>query len=136
MIHTLDQSQQDSERRFPTQEGEKSIVNIGLSDHFLILLDSNGKLKFFHLQDQQMIIEYQSDKQIARIYPNYSGTKCICIDKSGGSFLFFAGNELLIPIMNFPSKVENVIWDTQDPNIYVAIEREQIYTFIIQKNSV
>jgi hypothetical protein len=37
------------EKKFPTAENEKPVVQLALTEDFLILLDSVGKIKFYHL---------------------------------------------------------------------------------------
>lgn len=61
ILHPIDPKQMSSEVKevkFPQTENEKAISQIGLTKDFLILLDVAGKLKYYHIQDQQFIIEF------------------------------------------------------------------------------
>jgi len=84
-LHNIDVGHQSQyfEKRFPSNEKEKGIVHGTLTGNFLIMVDVSHKIKYFNVVDQQMSVEYQSEYKLAYIYPNKSGSKCICIDTSG-----------------------------------------------------
>ena len=48
-------------RIFPSSENEKPNLSIGLTNHFLVLLDSSGKIRIYHIVDGTFIIEYNND---------------------------------------------------------------------------
>ena len=50
------------------------------------------------MADDAIIIEYKPDSQINRFFNNFSGTRCICFDNKGQSYLFEASTENLILI--------------------------------------
>ncbi len=43
------------------------MVHIGLTENFLIMIDSVGKIKFYHLADQTTIIEYKPDTVMTKV---------------------------------------------------------------------
>ena len=64
LLHPIDSQLEvvtESEQRFPQTENDKPIVNIGLTEQFLIMLDSAGKIKYWNIQEAQLILEYKSD---------------------------------------------------------------------------
>ena len=51
LLHPIDTSLQavtEAEKRFPL-ENDKPIINIGLTEHFLIMLDAAGKIKYWNI---------------------------------------------------------------------------------------
>ncbi|EGR31945.1 WD repeat protein [Ichthyophthirius multifiliis] len=140
ILHPIVHSNQIKDIKFPQSDNEKLIVNIGLTKDFLILLDQQGKIRYFHLEDQQFIIEYLPNTGleilIIRIYPNFSGTRIVCIDNKGLAFVFETASEQFLPLQNFPQRTERIIWDQKDPNLFVTVENDKLLTFIINKNSI
>lgn len=98
-------------RKFPQTDNEKGIVGIGLTNDFLIMLDTAGKIRYYHLEDQTFIVEFKpAECQIVKIYPNFSGTRVVCFDNKGLAYLFEAAQEQFLPLEHFPSRAEKVIY--------------------------
>lgn len=55
------------DRRFPSTENEKPITQIAMTDNFLIMLDTYGKIKFFYLPESTLILEYKPEVVITRV---------------------------------------------------------------------
>ena len=99
-LHLLeDESQADV--KFPLTQGDKSIDSIKIANDFLIMLDSSGKLMYYLIEDQAQLIEYASENPIERIFPNHSGTRCICIDSTGNGVLYNPVDNSAMMIPNF-----------------------------------
>jgi WD repeat-containing protein 19 len=54
-------------RTYPANEGEKPVVNMALSDNFLILLDTNGKIKYINLEDGVQLLEFKPEFTISKV---------------------------------------------------------------------
>ena len=99
-LHLLeDESQADI--KFPQTSGEKTIASIKIANDFLIMLDSAGKLMYYLIEDQAQLIEYAGENPIERIFPNHSGTRCICIDQTGNGVLYNPVDNSAMMIPNF-----------------------------------
>lgn len=136
-LHNIDpQSPNKRDKLFPANENEKPNQAIGLTKHFLFLLDTQGKIRIMSLLDQTFIVEFKSDFQIQKLYPNLSGTRAVCINNTGQAFFFEASTETLTRINNFPQNSERIIWDQKDPNLFVCQENERnLITYLINKNN-
>ena len=52
-------NQDEEERRYPENSGKgKQIRQIGLTKEFLILLNAKGKIKYYNLADNALILEF------------------------------------------------------------------------------
>ena len=76
------ENNQVKERVFPL-EGDKQIIQFFMTAHFLIMLDNTSKLKFYHIEDKNIVMEHKSDNPILRIFPNKNGTKIIFQHQNG-----------------------------------------------------
>lgn len=56
----------------------------------------------------------------------------VCIDNTGNGYLFQPVDDTMLFIPNFSSTTENVIWDLDDPHIFVTVDKEkmQCYMFV------
>jgi WD repeat-containing protein 19 len=107
------------ERRYPENENEEKIIQIGLSEEFLILLDEKGKIIVFCLESCKVIYEYRpTDFTCLKIFPNHTGTKLVCIDKEANGRLLNMVSEEVIEIKEFSKKISDVIWDLFEPNLF------------------
>ena len=95
-------------RRFPTTENEKPIVSIGLSESFLIMLDSSGRIKYYHIDDASLIIDHKSDTTITKMWLSPNGARIVCSDSLGNTFVFLSASDSIIPISGFPASTERV----------------------------
>ena len=87
--------------RFPLGAGDPPIIYIALADSFLLLIDQSGKLSYYLIEDQAFILEHQSENPLVKVFPNQTGTKCICIDATGHGYMLNPVDEKLIMIPNF-----------------------------------
>jgi len=68
---------------------------------FLLMIDAKGVLKYYLISDNATILEHRSENKIAKVFPNQSGTKCICVDDTGNGYLFNPVDETTVMIPNF-----------------------------------
>jgi WD repeat-containing protein 19 len=109
---------------------------VSLTKDFLILLDSQGRIKYYNIEDDVFILESKSDLNIIKMYANKSGTRLVAIDSKGLGYLFEPSSEAFRQIADFPEKVERVCWDIRNNNEFVAISNDRYYTFIISKKNI
>ena len=50
----------------------------------------------------------------------------VCIDNTGNGYLFQPVDDTMLFIPNFSSTTENVIWDLDDPHIFVTVDKEKM----------
>lgn len=81
ILHQID-SKEEKDRRFPI-ENDRTITQFTLTKNFLIMLDNTNRLKYYHIEDQNMILEHRSDNPIVRIFPNKTGTKVVLQHQNG-----------------------------------------------------
>ena len=99
-------------------------------DAFLILLDAGGKLMYYLIEDQALLIEHTEQNQIVKIFPNKKGTRIICVDKTGGGFFFNPVEDTSIMIPNFSATTLKVLWDLDESNLFVTIDVEKMNTYL------
>ena len=64
-------------------ESEKQITQFFMNKTFMIMLDNTSKLKFYHIEDKNVVMEHKPDNSILRIFPNKNGTKLILQHQNG-----------------------------------------------------
>jgi hypothetical protein len=60
------------------------------------------------------------------VFPNRKGTRIVCIDKTGNGFFYNPVNNTSIMIPNFSSETINVLFDLEDRNLFVTVDREKM----------
>ena len=101
-----------------------------MAGDFLILVDASGKIKYYLIEDNATICEFKTNNPIVKIFPNYSGTKCICMDNTGNGFLYNPVDSLTIFIPNFSGQTKTLLWDIDDPNLFIAVDNEKMQTYL------
>jgi len=101
-----------------------------MADAFLLMLDQSGKLSYYLIEDQAFILEHQGDNPLIKVFPNRSGTKCICIDSTGHGYMLNPVDESLIMIPNFQAETESVLWDIEDQNLFVTVASDMMHTYL------
>jgi hypothetical protein len=94
------------------------------------MLDSAGKLMYYLIEDQAQLIEYSGENPIERIFPNHSGTRCICIDQTGNGVLYNPVDNSAMMIPNFQAETVHLLWDLEDKNVFVTIDREKMLAYL------
>lgn len=119
-------------RRFPhNKQQEVPIVNVEMAGDFLLLVDAQGKLKYYLIEDNTTICEHRAENPIVKIFPNHSGTKCICVDSTGNGFMFNPIDDTSLFIPNFSGQTNNVLWDTDDSGLFVTVDKEKMQTYLL-----
>ena len=60
----------------------------------------------------------------------------VCIDKKGKGHLFHPASDMLYDVPTIPTRTEKILWDGIDKNIFVAVEEDSLYTYVIERNTV
>jgi hypothetical protein len=82
------ENNQIKEKVFPV-EGDRQIIQFFVTKAFLIYLDNTSRLKFYHIEDKNVIMEHKPDNPILRIFSNKNATKLILQHQNGEVNLFF-----------------------------------------------
>lgn len=90
------------------------------------MVDTQGKLKYYLIEDNTMISEHRSQNPIVKVFPNKKGTKCVCIDNTGNGYIFCPVDDSMHFIPNFSAGTESILWDLDDPNIFVTVDKEKM----------
>lgn len=75
------------------------------------MLDNASKLKFYHIEDKNVVMEHKSDNPILRFFPNKNGTKIIFQHQNGDVNLFFPSTETYYHIKLVTDRLDQVLWD-------------------------
>jgi len=118
-------------RKFPhNKTTETPIVNIAMAGDFLIMVDAQGKMKYYLMEDNSTICEHKSQNPIVKVFPNQSGTKCIVVDKTGSGYLYNPIDDSQLFVPNFAGDTYEVLWDIDDPNVFVTIDPQKMQTYL------
>ena len=137
-LHIIEADQNggnSDDRKFPQYESDKPIKYINLTDEFLIMIDISGKLTYYLIEENTVLLSYSPDNPIEKIFPNKSGTKCVCIDNTGCGFLYNPVDDSLSLIPNFSATVTRVIWDTNQTNMFITYDKGKINTYLYMQTS-
>jgi len=125
-VHSIEEPHEQM-RRFPHNKNQETpIVNVEMAGDFLLMIDANGKLKYYLIEDNTTICEHKSQNPIVKVFPNFSGTKCICMDNTGNGYLYNPIDDTSIFIPNFSAQTNQVLWDIDDPNLFVTVDSEKM----------
>lgn len=123
-------------RKFPHNKTQETpIINVEMAGDFLIMVDANGKLKYYLIDDNATICEHKSQNPIVKVFPNHSGTKCICMDNTGNGYLYNPIDDSSIFVPNFSSKTNNVLWDIEDQSLFVTVDSEKMQCYLFTGTS-
>ena len=109
-IHLVEIEGKTKERVFPV-EGDRQVVQFFLTKVFLIYLDNTYRLKYYHIEDKNVIMEHKPDNPILRVFPNKTGTKPILQHQNGEVNLFFPTTESYHHVKLVTDRVDRVLWD-------------------------
>lgn len=123
------------DRKFPQYDSDQPIASIHLTDEFLIMTDIAGKLKYYFIEENQVISEFNPENPIERVFPNRSGTKCVCIDNTGCGYLYNPVDDSMALIPNFSSTVTKAIWDVTHPNMFITYDKGRLNTYLYMQTS-
>jgi hypothetical protein len=129
------ENKQIKERVFPV-EGDKQIIQFFLTKVFLILLDNTSRLKFYHIEDKNVVMEHKPDNPILRFFSNKNGTKMILQHQNGEVNLFFPASESYHHVKLITDRIDKVIWDNENQNEFVVVNDTSAFSYIISKNNI
>jgi WD repeat-containing protein 19 len=98
------------------------------------MVDAENKIIIFSTKERSICSTIRTENSIQRIWPNFLGNKAVCIDKAGKAFLLNFISEKETEIDGFNPQLNKIIWDTTDPNLFIACSTDTAYTFIHNKN--
>lgn len=101
-----------------------------MADAFLVCIDSTGRLQFYLMEDNSIVAEFRSQNPIIKVFPNPHGTKCVCVDSTGNGFMYNPVLDQAIMIPNFQGGTNNVLWDIDNPNLFVTVDGEKMCSYI------
>lgn len=127
-------SEPEDQVSFPKDAGDAKIKQITLNDTFLIMLDAEGKITIYSPQEKSICMTVKPSVPIQKMWPNNLGNKSVCVDKNSRPFLFNFVAETEMEIKGFVPQINKVMWDANDPNMFVGIASETAYTFVHNKN--
>ena len=61
---------------------------MAIAGDFLLMIDQQGTLRYHLIEENSTIVEHSSQNPIVKVFPNLSGTKCICMDNTGNGYLY------------------------------------------------
>jgi len=99
-------------------------------DSFLIMLDAGGKLMYYLIDDQALLTEHKEQNKITKVFPNRKGTRIVCIDSTGNGFFYNPVNDTSIMIPNFSADTINVLWDLEDRNLFITVDKDKMNTYL------
>ena len=102
----------------------------------MIMLDNTSKLKFYHLEDKNVIMEHKSDNAILKIFPNKNGTKLIFQHQNGEVNLFLSANETYHHVKLMSDRVDRVLWDNENQNEFAIVSGNAAYSYVIARNNI
>eukprot|EP00798_Chlamydomonas_sp_ICE-L_P012670 gene12669-15902_t len=107
------------------------ITCVDIFEQFVITGSKQGILSYFLVEDCSPVNEYRHDDGgLSRIFPQPSGSRLIFQDERGNICLFNPVNDQVLVTPPIGSRVENVVWDVNDPNVFVIAEANQLSVFL------
>ncbi len=85
---------------------------------------------FYLIDDQALLVEYKEENKIVKVFPNRRGTRVVCIDATGNGFFFNPVTQTSIMIPNFSSETINVLFDLDDRNLFVTVDKDKMSTYL------
>ncbi|OQR99725.1 hypothetical protein ACHHYP_04614 [Achlya hypogyna] len=127
-------------KTFPETHGRddslQEISCIALTKDFFIFstANGNGTIQFFYLQEWKLLEGccYRHDEGIGIVHiaPNTQGTKIVFLDSRRRGHLLNSTNREAVPIPSLPTATSAILWDTMDPNVFVAVDSSDFAVFL------
>lgn len=134
---TVPQSFVDKESKMFPESGEKyTILTQALSEEFLFFVTSEFELHIFSLSEWKFLSSYKHSDKIRSIYPDIYGICLVLVEMSNTGFLYHTAMDYLLPIPEFPSSVDQVLWDTMpdERNVFVCCTNTNVVTYLFMPN--
>lgn len=123
-------------KMFP-ESGEKyTILTQALSEEFLFFATSEFELQIFSLSEWKFVSSYKHSDKIKSIYPDIYGICLLLVEMNNSGFLYHTAMDYLLPIPEFPSSVDQVLWDTvpAERNVFVCCTKTNAVTYLFMPN--
>eukprot|EP00727_Mastigamoeba_balamuthi_P013091 m51a1_g8404 putative wd repeat-containing protein 19 isoform x1 (1404) ;mRNA; r:243939-249400 len=136
MLHLIDKkATQGSEttKIFPDRDDGNAIKDLALTSDFLVYGTAKGTIVFFHLGDWASVNEFRHsavNTGIKRVVPNAQGTRVVFIDTASQGFMYNPVNDVAVKIPEWNESSINVVWDKRDWGVFIAVDPDQIHTFV------
>ena len=78
----------------------------------LVFFLKNGTLRYFYLEDWEVVNEFHHLVGISMISPDSMGTKVAFIDEKGDGFLYNPIADVCSELTSFPRAVLSILWET------------------------
>jgi WD repeat-containing protein 19 len=72
-LHEIEGGGRSDDKRFPETESDKAIVFIAMTEQFLLLVDTQGKLRYYYIEFSNFISEFRPNNPIVKVI------NCFCI---------------------------------------------------------
>lgn len=82
------------------------------------------------IDDDAVISEHRGQNPVVKVFPNKKGTKCVCVDNTGGGYLFSPVDDSTIFIPNFSAGTDKILWDLEDSNIFITVDKEKMQAYL------
>jgi len=127
-LHMIE-TQNGDDFKLPLQS-QSPIIQFHIVDSFLIMLDAAGKLMYYLIDDQALLTEHTDENKIVKCFPNRKGTRIVCVDATGNGTFYNPVTDVSIMIPNFSPEIENVLWDLEDRNIFITVDKEKMSSYL------
>lgn len=81
-------------------------------------------------------MEYKAESPIVKIYPNKIGTRILLLHQNGELNMISTNTEVINHVKLVSDRVDNVLWDNDNPNEFVILYGDKVYSYIINKNNI
>lgn len=88
------------------------------------MIDAAGKLLYYLIEDCAFVTEHKSQNPLVKVFPNRTGTRCVCIDNTGNGYVLNAVKETVQMIPNFQAETISVLWDLSNQNMFVTVSKQ------------
>jgi WD domain, G-beta repeat len=77
-----------------------------------------------------LLIEHREENKIVKCYPNRKGTRIVIVDSTGNGFFYNPVLDQSLMIPNFSAETINVLWDLEDRNMFITVDKEKMSTYL------
>ncbi|KAG1674427.1 hypothetical protein FOA52_012954 [Chlamydomonas sp. UWO 241] len=115
----------------PPPGQQQSVTSIAVTDKFVITSSRESVIAYYLAEDCSPVNEFRhEDGAVTRIWPQPAGSRMVFEDDKAQLYVFNPVNDQVLPIPNFSSRCENVMWDVADPNCFVVADGSGLYTYL------
>lgn len=108
----------------------QTITCVVLTQHFIITSCRQGIIAYYLVQDCSPVNDYRHDCGVGRVFPQPEGSRIVFEDDNAQLYLFNPVNDQVLPVPEFHTRADNVMWDTLDPNVFVVADGSGLYIYL------